>query len=111
MAIKFLITFHTDEATIDEIKEALQKKLLQLELADGDTLYVTTDIEHVAEDRSNCISQFRWVKRITTSGGGWAVDRKVLQYRTRTNPLEEGLHPPIWSGWKDVPEETACTES
>lgn len=27
---------------------------------------------------------------------------QVLQYRERLNPMEEGLHDPIWSDWKNV---------
>jgi len=30
-------------------------------------------------------------------------DKMILQYRERLNPLEEGLHPAIWSEWQDVP--------
>ena len=26
-----------------------------------------------------------------------------LQYRERSNPLEAGIHEPIWEGWIDVP--------
>ncbi len=29
--------------------------------------------------------------------------KMVLQYRERLNPLEIGLHEPIWSDWKTVP--------
>lgn len=28
---------------------------------------------------------------------------KVLQMRQITNPLEIGLHEPIWTEWKDIP--------
>ena len=34
-------------------------------------------------------------------GGVW----RVLQYSVMKNPLEFGLHEPIWSEWQDVPVE------
>lgn len=30
-------------------------------------------------------------------------DKVILQYREILNPLEIGLHEPIWSDWTDVP--------
>lgn len=30
-------------------------------------------------------------------------NKMVLQYRERLNPLEAGLHEPIWSDWINVP--------
>jgi len=30
-------------------------------------------------------------------------NKMILQYRERLNPLEIGLHEPIWSDWQAVP--------
>ena len=55
--------------------------------------------------------ELRWLKKRIAINPDELEDQQVirlgivLQYRTRTNPLEEGLHPPIWSEWKGVPEE------
>lgn len=54
--------------------------------------------------------ELRWLKRkikdlhpLTNTWNNPNIYETVLQYRTIQNPLEIGLHQPIFPGWKDVP--------
>lgn len=47
--------------------------------------------------------EIRWKERAFQVGSDMVHMERILQYRTLQNPLEMGLHAPIYSDWTDVP--------